>query len=255
MFHSRTSSSDSVPVDSAQRSGAFRMAVQPIVSSRRRHASFEWVEFLVRPGPADPPVSPLEFMRALYRTHGSVADIRIAEACLSEVRHLPSDARFSINLLPSTLHDSGFADFLLERLEAERIDPSRLILELVEFGGAMDADAARPAIRRLKQAGVLLALDDFGAGFTALDLVASGQIDFMKLDRSLIQRAPKSGHARKLLRGMSNFAEEVGVVLVAEGVESALHRQAVIDAGIEWMQGFHFGLPYFLTEDLAHACP
>lgn len=210
------------------------------------------MEFLVRPE-SYPHESPLRFVQRAYRVHGSAFDLIIAEECLRQVRHLPSNTRFSINIAPETLYSGRFLDQLMGRLEARAIDPSRLILEIVEFSGAVDPARAAQQIERIIDAGISLALDDFGPGFSNLDLVAADYIDFIKLDRSLVHDVHRSASRRRLIEGLQHLAQATGVALVAEGIECAEQLDLMRQSGIDWIQGFLLGRPYFLTEELAHA--
>lgn len=230
----------------------FRMAVQDIARIGPGPQAAPWVEFLVRPASC-PPESPLGFIQRAYRVHGSDFDLTIVEECLRQVHHLPRNARFSINIAPETLYSGRFLDQLLERLEVRAIDPSRLILEIVEFSGAVDIARAARQLERIIDAEISLALDDFGPGFSNLDLVAADYIDFIKLDRSLVHEVHRSSSRQRLIEGLQHLAQATGVSLVAEGVECADQLDLIRRSGIEWIQGFLLGRPYFLTEELAHA--
>lgn len=230
----------------------FRMAVQDIIRVGSDERTRPWVEFLVRPQSC-PPESPLSFIQRAYRVHGSRFDLSIAEECLRQVRHLSSSARFSINIAPETLYSERFLEHVLRRLDELEIDPTRMILEIVEFSGAVDIGRAGSSIEHLRRAGVSLALDDFGPGFSNLDLVAAAHIDFIKLDRSLVRDVHRSRSRFRLIDGLQRMAQSTGVALVAEGVEYPEQLELIREAGIEWIQGFLLGRPYFLTEEHAHA--
>jgi len=230
----------------------FRMAVQEIARVGSGAQTAPWVEFLVRPA-ASPSESPLRFVQRAYRMHGTEFDLAIAEECLRQVQHLPANARFSINIAPETLYSGEFLDQLLGRFHHRDVDPSRLILEIVEFSGAVDTARAAKQVERIIDTGISLALDDFGPGFSNLDLVAADYIDFIKLDRSLVHDVHRSPSRLRLIEGLQQLAEATGVALVAEGVECAEQLDLIRRSGIEWIQGFLLGRPYFLTEDLAHA--
>ncbi|NKI34509.1 EAL domain-containing protein [Wenzhouxiangella sp. XN79A] len=230
------------------------MAVQDITRIDSDPGHPRWVEFLVRPRSC-PPESPLSFIQRAYRTHGTLFDLGIAEECLSQVDLLPEDCRFSINIAPDTLYDGRFLDHLFARLEQRSIQSNRLILEIVEFSGAVDLRRATSQIERLRSAGVSLALDDFGPGFSNLDLVAADHIDFIKLDRSLLHDVHRSRSRFRLIVGLQQLARATGVALVAEGVECMEQLDLIRETGIEWIQGFLLGRPYFLMEETADARP
>jgi len=205
-----------------------------------------WVEFLVRASSSMRPLSPFEFVELGYKRRGLLFDQDIVRHCLGCLDELDADSWFSINIHPGSLHRSRFVDYVLRELEFHNVEPERLVLELVEFGGPVNLMASRSAIEELRAAGVRFALDDFGPGFSNLDLVASNLIDFVKLDRSLIRFADvQSGYAR-LVRGLQALARQTGVVLVAEGVETPAQAEIVRSIGVEWIQGFIYSRPEFM---------
>ena len=219
-----------------------------------------WVEFLVRPLAPASPLSPFEFVELGYRRRGFLFDQDIVSHCLGCLDDFDSSSWFSINIHPGSLQRPKFADYVLDELQFRDINPERLVLELVEFGGPVELTASRPAMQKLRAAGVRFALDDFGPGFPNLDLVASNLIDFVKLDRSLIRFVDvQPGYAR-LVRGLQALARQTGVVLVAEGVETSGQADIVRSSGIEWIQGFMYsrpeliGLGQFRNEAVRDAC-
>jgi len=229
-----------------------RMAVQHICRSARPEIN-EWVEFLVRPDGGLSHLSPLDFVEQGYKRRGLLFDEDIILQCLDAVPDLPSTSWFSINIHPNSLHRERFVEFLRGELKARGIDPTRLILELVEFGGPVNLMASRSSIEELRDAGIRFALDDFGPGFSNLDLIASNLIDFMKLDRSLVRLVDMQSGYTRLLQGLQALAERTDMVLVAEGVETTSQAEVIRQMGIEWIQGFHYSRPQLLESEAARS--
>lgn len=224
-----------------------RMAMQHVCRSNAPELG-QWVEFLVRSTGDFSHLAPLDFVEQGYKHRGLLFDQDIFENSLDAVCCLPESCWFSINVHPNSLHRERFVEFVRAGLARRNIDPSRLILELVEFGGPVNLMASRSSIDGLRSEGVRFALDDFGPGFSNLDLVASNLIDFVKLDRSLVRFADvHSGYAR-LIQGLQALAEQTGVVLVAEGVETVAQASVIRQMGIEWIQGFHYSRPEIVQE-------
>jgi len=224
-----------------------RMAVQQVCRTADP-GTHEWVEFLVRSTGRLGHLAPLDFVEQGYRRRGLLFDQDIFEMCLDAVDGLPNQPWFSVNIHPGSLHRDRFVDFVRAGLARRNIDPSRLILELVEFGGPVNLMASRTSIEALRDAGVRFALDDFGPGFSNLDLIGTRLIDFIKIDRSLVCFADvQSGYAR-LLGGLQAMAEQTEVALVAEGVETQSQMQVIRRIGVEWIQGFHFSRPELVEE-------
>lgn len=219
-----------------------RMSVQQIcrAADPQHHA---WAEFLVRPAHPWDHLQPLEFVESGYKRRGLDFDLDVIEACLETASALARDSWFSINIHPSSLHRERFVECLQNGLKRHAVDPARVILELVEFGGPVNLMASKPAIEELRGDGVRFALDDFGPGFSNLEMLGSDLIDFVKIDRSVVRFVDSQPGYWRLLKGLQALAEHAGVELVAEGVENQAQAQRVKDAGVEWIQGFLYSRP------------
>lgn len=231
-----------------QRSAAlpgFRLAAQEIVPTGSQDR-MQWVEFLLRTHADGLCGSPLEFIRSAYSREGWSFDLRVLRAGLEEATRLPEHTRFSINVLPDSLNGPQLRDAIVHELAETGISADRLILEIIEFGGAVDLQASRSTIESLREAGVAFALDDYGLGFSNLDLVAAGLIDFIKLDRSIVQGSEWTPHQQAVLDGLQAFAARTGISLVAEGIETAEQFENMRALDIPWIQGFLFSRPSFI---------
>lgn len=225
-----------------------RMAAQHICRSTSPKPD-EWIEFLVRGHGNMARLSPLDFAEQGYRRRGLLFDQDIFSRCLDAVEGFPETTWFSVNVHPSSLHRERFVEHVRAELDSRDIDPTRLILELVEFGGPVNLMASRSAIEELRNDGIRFALDDFGPGFSNMDLIASNLIDFVKLDRSLVRFIDVQCGYTRLIQGLYAMAEHADVVLVAEGVETESQARAVRQIGIEWIQGFHYSRPELVKKD------
>lgn len=225
----------------------FQMATQSICPADNHRLDI-WVEFLVRSHGALSQMTPIQLVERGYSTRGLLFDQDIVSGCLSCIDGLPSHTWISINIHPGSLSRKSFSDFIRQQLDYYQVDPARLILEVVEFDGPVNLMASRSTIENLRSSGVRFALDDFGPGFSNLDLVASQLVDFVKIDRSLIRFVDEDqGHIR-LIRGLQALAEQTGVELVAEGVESLAQAELLRDINISWLQGFAFSSPKLIRQ-------
>lgn len=202
-----------------------------------------WVEFLVRPGRPWQHLEPLEFVELGYRERGLMFDQDILRRSLAAATRLPESTWFSVNIHPSTLHRERFVSFVRDQLDQHGVDPARLILELVEFGGPVNLMASRTVIEKLRGDGIRFALDDFGPGFSNIDLLGAQLVDFVKLDRSLVRFIDTLPGYRSLIQGLQALATHTDVKLVAEGVETRQQAKILAEMGIEWIQGFVFSHP------------
>lgn len=226
-----------------------RMAAQHVcrTASPQRH---EWIEFLVRPRGKMAHLPPLDFVEQGYRRRGLLFDQDIFSSCLDAVGAFSDTTWFSVNIHPSSLHRERFVEFVRAELARREIDPTRLILELVEFGGPVNLMASRSSIEELCNDGIRFALDDFGPGFSNLDLIASKLIDFVKLDRSIVRFADVQSGYTRLIQGLQALAEQTDIVLVAEGVETASQATVIRQIGIDWIQGFYYSRPELVEEEV-----
>jgi EAL domain-containing protein (putative c-di-GMP-specific phosphodiesterase class I) len=227
----------------------FDLAVQAIVSvsSERRPA---WVECLVRPPAAEPGGSVMEVVRAGYRSRGFRFDLDVLDAALLRLPALREDTCFGINIRPDSLTHAAFVDGVLERLTRTGTPPHRLVLELVEYAGAVDLARTAAALGRLRRAGVVIALDDFGPGAPNFDVVAAGLVDWIKLDCSVCRRIDTHAGDRRVVEGLAALVRHAGPGLVAEGIERPTQMQALRRLGIVHHQGFLFHRPAMLPAPL-----
>ncbi len=202
-----------------------------------------WVEFLIRGTGEFAGMSPMELVRAGYYNHGAAFDLAVVEQALRLSRELQASTRIGINIHPASLHDPAFVDALLCRVLDHPGRAERVVMELIEFQGAIELERCRPALQRLRQHGVQIALDDFGPGSPNLDVMAAGLVDAVKLDRSLVTDLDHAPLQLQLLSGLVELARHTGLELVAEGIETVRQFEYLRAIGVRWMQGFLFGHP------------
>lgn len=149
----------------------------------------------------------------------------------------------AVNISPLQLRDAGFADRVLTILEQEEFQTSRLELEITETA-VMNADeASLGQLRTLRGAGVSVALDDFGTGYSSLRLLQDLELDKVKIDQSFVQFATDAGGSAAIIEGLARLGTNLGIQVVAEGVEREDQRALLVDIGCTGMQGFLFSKP------------
>jgi EAL domain-containing protein (putative c-di-GMP-specific phosphodiesterase class I) len=123
------------------------------------------------------------------------------------------------------------------------VSPERLQLEITESALMEDAAAAIDMLRQMKAIGVRLAMDDFGTGYSSLSYLHRFPIDTLKIDRSFVMRMGTDRESRGIVRTIIMLANELGKDVVAEGVETAAHRDALAGLACGYAQGYLFSKP------------
>jgi EAL domain-containing protein (putative c-di-GMP-specific phosphodiesterase class I) len=147
----------------------------------------------------------------------------------------------SVNIAAPTLRDATFVDHVRGSLRGAGVSPRSLKLELTETV-LMGADVER-VLGGCRELGVGVALDDFGTGYSSLSYLHRFPIDLVKLDRSFVQDANAATGAPPILRGILRLTEDLGLSVVAEGIERAEQASLVGALGAGHGQGFHFSRP------------
>ena len=143
----------------------------------------------------------------------------------------------AMNVSPATLLRPECAE-LLRRLPLDRV-----LLELSEHDQVEDYDALDAVLQPLRAAGLRLAVDDVGAGFSSLRHIVRTGPDVLKLDRSIVDGVACDPVLRTLVRAMVDFAHGCGAKVVAEGVETAEDAAALLELEVDLGQGWYFGRP------------
>ncbi|HVK53151.1 MAG TPA: bifunctional diguanylate cyclase/phosphodiesterase, partial [Pseudoxanthomonas sp.] len=155
------------------------------------------------------------------------------------------DGYVSVNVSPRHFRSPDFADRLLAMFEAQGADPSRLRVEITEVALLDDAPRTLRTLSTLRQHGILAQLDDFGTGFSALSYLHRFPISVLKIDRSFIAGIGDEGRPESmgLVRAILALARTLNIDTIAEGIETEEQRQALLDLGCSFGQGYLLGRP------------
>ncbi|MFI5306702.1 MAG: EAL domain-containing protein, partial [Polyangiales bacterium] len=213
------------------------MAYQPIISAAKQRVVA--YEALVRT--REPTIPHPGALFSIAERLGRVADVgRAIRAHVAEtLAQRPVDADIFINLHPSDLLDEELfaADAPLTAFAP------RVVLEITERA-ALDRGADIPArIRRLRELGFRIALDDLGAGYAGLSYFALLTPDVVKLDISLVRNIHEETIKQKLVGSFTGLCKELGMTVVAEGIETRAERETIVALGAELLQGYLFAKP------------
>lgn len=151
-----------------------------------------------------------------------------------------ADASFTVNVAPATLLDEGFAPWLQAELARHALPGSSLRLELTEHALIASGPRMIEALQRLRAIGVGVLMDDFGAGYSSLGMLADLPIAGIKCDRLFVRQLTQDPRRQSMLRHMGAIAREFGLSVVVEGVETPTELQTVVACGIPTIQGYVF---------------
>lgn len=154
----------------------------------------------------------------------------------------------SMNFNEDQLAHPDCATVVSNTISAHDLSPHCLVIEVVESGPVGVNDLAEATIHDLADAGHRIVLDDFGTGFNALEYFLRFPVHGLKFDRSLVSSMCANPTALVIVRGVAQIADELGVVTVAEGVETEAENDICKDLGLTFGQGWHFGRPVPLAE-------
>jgi diguanylate cyclase (GGDEF)-like protein/PAS domain S-box-containing protein len=153
------------------------------------------------------------------------------------------DLDVHLNVSPRQMAREGFVDDLVERLAAGGLDLAGVTLEITESMALADDGRAAPILRELHDAGVRLAIDDFGAGWSSLSRLRDLPVQVVKIDRSFLAGVPGAEGPEAIVSAMLALVEALGMETIAEGVESEVQREFLADLGCPTGQGYLLGRP------------
>ena len=192
-------------------------------------------------------VPPLEFIPVAEQTGviDALGDWVLRETCRQARvwQDLGLKPGFGVNVSPYQLRRPGFAARTLAVLDEHGLDPGRFIFELTESAWMLDADRTLPMLEELRGAGFVLALDDFGAGYSSLARLLHLPQGIVKIDRMFLDGVPERPEAIAVLDAIMHVAKTCGCDIVIEGIETDAQRDVVRGMGARLGQGFGLSRP------------
>jgi diguanylate cyclase (GGDEF)-like protein len=224
----------------------FRMAYQPIYTMHRQIAGFE--ALLRWNHPLWGEIGPVDFIPLAERSGQiiPIGDWVIEEVCRQAVEWNAGaiqPVKLFANISGVQLAHPDFTAKIADALSRSGLEPERLELEITESWVIADLEAAAAKLRKLRELGIGIAVDDFGAGYSTFHYLQSLPLDMLKIDRSFIHRLDGSSANLSTVRAITGMAQDLGLKTVAEGVETESQIRQLSEIGCEMMQGFLLGRP------------
>ena len=229
--------------------GEFVVYYQPIISLKTSRLFA--LEGLVRwQHPEQGLVSPAEFIPVAEETGLIVRLDRwvLREACrqlrawqdaMPQMRPLV----MSVNLSPKQLTEGDLVEYIQQTLEEVGLDPARLRPEITESAIMENLDVASATLDRLKELKILLHLDDFGTGYSSLSYLVRFRVDTLKIDGSFVSNMDVRGENFEIVRMIVALAHNLGMEVIAEGVETPEQLAQLKTLKCEFAQGYLFSKP------------
>lgn len=158
------------------------------------------------------------------------------------------DVRLNVNLSPREFQEGRVLDRLTALIGQCGIDHSKVNLEITETSYIEEPEETMHVLVELKKLGIALWLDDFGTGHSSLTHLQHFPVDGIKLAGDFIKGVIKDKRSRVITQSVIRLAHELGLEIIAEGVEREEQRQFVLDEGCQYIQGFLFSRPMPLDE-------
>lgn len=222
---------------------AFEVYIQPIVSNATKNSlGLNKFECLVRMREGETVHSPYYFLdiSKKARLYPAITKV-IIEKSFHHFQH--SENQFSINFDIEDILNPDIIHFLKRKIAQFRIG-HRLVIELVESEGIENFEEVTQFIRDMKNLGCQIAIDDFGTGYSNFEYLMKLEVDYIKIDGSLIKNITTDKNSELVVELIVSFAQKQHIKTIAEFV----HNQAVLDKisamGVDFSQGYHISAPY-----------
>jgi EAL domain-containing protein (putative c-di-GMP-specific phosphodiesterase class I) len=225
-------------LDNCMEDGLLRLAVQPILSSiDEKPVAYE---ALLRSSHSvlDTPLALLQ----VAERHSRINDLGncVFALALRWFERLPPSTSLFVNLHPTQLSDP---EHLLDSLAGLQDFASRVTLEITERSPLYEIELWEKSVELVTEAGFSLAIDDLGAGYNSLTMLAELQPRYIKLDMSLVRHIEMEPRKRRLVQLIRTFAEATNALTIAEGVETEKEAKVLKECGIHLLQGYYYAAP------------
>ncbi|NOU83050.1 EAL domain-containing protein [Paenibacillus sp. LMG 31459] len=217
--------------------------MQPIVNFSEEIIGFE---LLLRPLPQGNHFQPYELFEIARRTgfHSFLDRAARISAIETSTRMLPKGIKRFINFLPSSIYNPKYClTHTFETIQRLDQNPEDYVFEVVETEKINDMPHLRAIFAEYRQQGMLVALDDVGAGYSTVEVMSSLQPDYVKIDRDLISFCDQNKDKQNVLRDIISRAGDFGAKVLAEGIERREEFLFCRDLGMDLGQGYLFGKP------------
>ncbi len=222
-----------------------RPYLQPQVDKNGRivgaEALVRWIH------PDDGFLSPAAFI-PVFEQNGMIAEVdkymwRCACEILAGWQKENKDLFLSVNISPKDFYFMDVGTQLHRLVKTYGVDPSRLRLEITETVMMTDQEKRFEMLESLRSDGFLIEMDDFGSGYSSLNMLKDMPVDVLKIDMGFLNSSTDDERARTILQGIIRMSGELGIESLTEGVETKEQYRMLLDMGCGMFQGYYFSKP------------
>ena len=219
------------------------LAYQPIIDTFGKRVA--GAEALLRwDSPLLGSVPPERFI-AVAEASGQIIELGkwVIETAIADAAQWKSGAGVSINISPAQFCDDSLYETVKNAIMSSKISPDKITLEVTESVLVKNNQSSKNAINKLRELGVKIALDDFGTGYSSLLYLVEFKFDKIKIDKSFIGKIGGHSESETIIRSIIRMTSEMGMELIAEGVENKEQLQWLSENNCNLIQGFLFSRP------------
>lgn len=192
-------------------------------------------------------LAPVKFIPS-FEKNGMIADVdkymwRCACEILSEWKKRGWDIFISVNISPKDFYYIDVPKYLKSLVEEFNIDAKQLRVEITESVMVNDTDKAIAIMNELRDYGFIVEMDDFGSGFSSLNMLKDMPVDVLKIDMKFLSKSDNDQKADTIVKNVINLSMELGITSLTEGVETQSQYDNLTDMGCKLFQGYYFSKP------------
>ena len=232
-------------LNAALKEGLIRPWLQPIVDREGKpigaEALVRWIQ------PDEGVRSPFSFI-PVFEKNGMIAEVdrfiwRKSCEILARWKRERKDLFISVNISPKDFYLMNVPSELMRLVLEYDVDPASLRLEITESVMMGDEKGQLDNLRKLQDAGFIIEMDDFGSGYSSLNMLREMPVDVLKIDMVFLQRTGQNDRAKTIVGQIINMAKELGIVPLIEGVETKEQYDVLRKMGCQMYQGYYFASP------------
>ncbi|PLY09027.1 MAG: diguanylate cyclase [Arcobacter sp.] len=219
---------------------------QPIINNKTKE--IEKYESLVRLiNEAGDVISPFDFLNVSKKgNYYNKITSRVLENSFKMLDFV--NTKLSINLSALDIEKEQTREEIFDLLDKYKEQNNRIVFELLEDENVKDFRSIKLFIKKVKKRGVMIAIDDFGAGYSNFERLLDFEPDILKIDGSLVKNIEKDDYSKNIIETIVSFAKKQKILTIAEYVENETIFNLLNEIGVDYSQGYYFGKPESLEK-------